>query len=49
MLLRAGSPRSNSARAPADKLRHLIIHDSEAQAEAAGFGPREGGKKVRAV
>ena len=37
------------ARAPADKLRHLIIHDNEAQAEAAGFGPREGGKKVRAV
>jgi len=40
---------STLARATPDKLRHLIIHDSEAQAEAAGFGPREGRKKVRAV
>ena len=37
------------ARAPVDKLRHLIIHHHEADALAAGFQPRESGKKVRAV
>lgn len=36
------------AHAPADRLRHLIVHDSEAGAEAAGFRPRERGKKARA-
>ena len=36
------------ARAPAEKLKHLIVHNSEAEAEAAGFAPRERGKKVRA-
>jgi len=36
------------ARAPADKLKHLVIHNSEADAEAAGFHPRQGRKKVRA-
>ena len=43
-------------RAPADKLKHLIIYDSEAEAEAAGHtaresrkeGRKEGRKKVRA-
>jgi hypothetical protein len=35
-------------RTPADKLKHLVIHGSEADAEAAGFAPRESGKKVRA-
>src|SRR5271155_4746063 len=39
-------------RAPADKLKHLIIYDSEAEAEAAGYTAREsrkeGRKKVRA-
>jgi aspartate carbamoyltransferase catalytic subunit len=35
-------------RAPADKLKHLIIHDNEAAAVAAGFAPRDGGKKARA-
>ncbi len=35
-------------RAPAEKLKHLVIHRSEADAEAAGFLPRESGKKVRA-
>ena len=36
-------------RSPADKLKHLIIHADEAQAEAAGFSPRETRKKARAV
>jgi aspartate carbamoyltransferase catalytic subunit len=35
-------------RAQADKLRHLIIHDSAVEAEATGFAPRHGGKKVSA-
>jgi hypothetical protein len=35
------------ARAPADKLRHLVIHRSIAEAVAAGFHPREGAKKLR--
>jgi aspartate carbamoyltransferase catalytic subunit len=35
-------------RAPGEKLKHLVIHRSEAEALAAGFHPREGGKKVRA-
>jgi hypothetical protein len=34
-------------RAPAEKLKHLVIQNSEADAEAAGFQPRESGKKVR--
>ena len=35
-------------RAPADKLRHLVIHRNGADALAAGFAPREsGGKKAR--
>ncbi len=36
------------ARVPAEKLRHFVIYDSEAEATAAGFQPRERGKKVRA-
>ena len=36
------------ARAPAEKWKHLIIHSSQAEAEAAGFAPRDGGKKARA-
>ena len=36
------------ARAPADKLKHFIIHADEAQAEAAGFAPRETRKNARA-
>jgi len=36
------------ARAPADKLKHLIIHASEAEAEAKGFAPRETRKKAGA-
>ena len=35
------------ARAPAEKLKHLVIHCSEADAMAAGFQPREAGRKVR--
>jgi aspartate carbamoyltransferase catalytic subunit len=35
-------------RAPVEKWKHLIIHSSEAEAEAAGFAPRDGGKKARA-
>jgi len=34
--------------APAEKWKHLIVHDSDADAEAAGFRPRERGKKARA-
>jgi aspartate carbamoyltransferase catalytic subunit len=36
------------ARAAADKLKHLVIHRSDADAIAAGFQPRENGKKLRA-
>ncbi len=36
------------ARAPADRLRHLVIYRNEAAAAADGFVPREGGKKARA-
>jgi aspartate carbamoyltransferase catalytic subunit len=34
--------------APAEKLRHLIIYGGETDAAAAGFIPRERGKKARA-
>jgi len=36
------------ATAPADKLKHLVIHRSEAAAAADGFTSRERGKKLRA-
>jgi aspartate carbamoyltransferase catalytic subunit len=36
------------ARASADKLKHLVIYRSAADAEAAGFQLRENGKKARA-
>jgi len=36
------------ARAPGDKLKHLVIHRSDADAVAAGFQPREAGKKAHA-
>jgi aspartate carbamoyltransferase catalytic subunit len=36
------------ARVPAEKWKHLIIHGGEAEADAAGFAPRETRKKVRA-
>jgi aspartate carbamoyltransferase catalytic subunit len=36
------------ARAPGDKLKHLVIHASEVDAAKAGFQPREHGKKIRA-
>jgi aspartate carbamoyltransferase catalytic subunit len=35
-------------RAPADKLKHLVIYRGETEAAAAGFQPRDSGKKVRA-
>ncbi|HKM88186.1 MAG TPA: hypothetical protein VJX48_06245 [Xanthobacteraceae bacterium] len=35
-------------RAPAEKRKHLVIYNSEADAEAAGYHPRDSGKKVRA-
>jgi aspartate carbamoyltransferase catalytic subunit len=35
------------ARAPLDKLKHLVIHRNEADAAAAGFAPRDPGKKAR--
>jgi hypothetical protein len=35
------------AQAPADRLRHLIVYDSEAAAEATGFRPREFRKRAR--
>ncbi len=35
-------------RMPAEKLKHLVIHASEADAVAAGFAPRERAHKVRA-
>ncbi len=34
-------------RATSEKSKHFIIHNSEAEAEAAGFAPRETGKKSR--
>ncbi|HML07900.1 MAG TPA: hypothetical protein VK430_07210 [Xanthobacteraceae bacterium] len=34
-------------RATADRLRHLVVFESEADAAAAGFAPRESGRKVR--
>ena len=34
------------ATTPADKLKHLIIYRSDADAEAAGFQPRQGRKKI---
>ncbi|HXX05059.1 MAG TPA: hypothetical protein VEJ37_12105 [Xanthobacteraceae bacterium] len=39
---------SGLALAPADKLRHLIVYNNEADAEAAGFRPRERRKKAHA-
>jgi len=36
------------ARVPAEKLKHFIIHKSEAEAEAAGFAPRDSRRKARA-
>jgi aspartate carbamoyltransferase catalytic subunit len=36
------------ARAAPDKLRHLTIYNNEAEAAAAGFAPRDGGKRARA-
>jgi hypothetical protein len=35
-------------RAPPEKLKHLVIYESGAAAQAAGFHPRESGTKVRA-
>jgi aspartate carbamoyltransferase catalytic subunit len=36
------------ARSAADKRKHLVIYRNEAEAAAAGFAPREGGKKASA-
>jgi aspartate carbamoyltransferase catalytic subunit len=36
------------AQAPADRLRHLVVYDSDTEAEAAGFRPREFRKRARA-
>ncbi len=36
------------AHVPTERLRHFVIHRSEADAIAAGFEPRENGKKARA-
>ncbi len=36
------------AAASADKLKHVVIYPTEADALAAGFTPRDGGKKARA-
>jgi hypothetical protein len=36
------------ARTTGDKLKHLVIYRSASDALAAGFAPREGGKKARA-
>jgi aspartate carbamoyltransferase catalytic subunit len=33
---------------PTERLKHLIIYNNEAEAEAAGFHPRDRGKKARA-
>jgi aspartate carbamoyltransferase catalytic subunit len=35
-------------RTPPEKLKHLVIYRSDAEAEAAGFAPRENRKKARA-
>jgi hypothetical protein len=35
------------AGASADKLKHVVIYPTEADALAAGFTPRDGGKKAR--
>ena len=35
------------AGASADRLKHMVIHADEADALAAGFAPRDGGKKAR--
>jgi aspartate carbamoyltransferase catalytic subunit len=37
------------AKVPADKHKHLVVYRSEAEAAAAGFTPRDNGKKARAV
>jgi Aspartate carbamoyltransferase regulatory chain, metal binding domain len=34
-------------RVPVEKLRHFVIYTSEAEAAAAGFQPRENGKRAR--
>ena len=34
-------------RVPAEKLRHFVIYNSEAEAAAGGFQPRENGKRAR--
>ncbi len=34
--------------ASADRLKHIVIHANEAEARAAGFQPRESGRKARA-
>jgi len=36
------------ARAPAEKLKHLVIFSNDAEARAAGFEARDSGKKARA-
>jgi aspartate carbamoyltransferase catalytic subunit len=36
------------AGATADKVKHLVIYANEADAVAAGFAPRDGGKRIRA-
>jgi hypothetical protein len=33
-------------RVPAEKLRHFVIYNSEAEAAAGGFQPRENGKRA---
>ncbi len=35
-------------RAPADRLKHLVVYRNETEASAAGFTPRESGKKAHA-
>jgi len=35
------------ARVPVEKLKHLVIYSSEAEAVAAGFQQRDSGKRVR--
>jgi hypothetical protein len=34
--------------APAEKLKHLVVYNSEADAEAAGLHPRYSGTKAHA-
>ncbi len=36
------------ARVPAERLKHVVIHRSDAEAVAAGLQPREAGKKAHA-